>query len=60
MVNYLQAKGVHNLLYVYSPNGPIDNESDYLSRYPGDAYVDVLGFDYYDDYADVSKYTKDT
>lgn len=60
MVNYLQAKGVHNLLYVYSPNGPIDNESDYLSRYPGDAYVDVLGFDYYDDYADVSKYTGDT
>lgn len=60
MVNYLQAKGVHNLLYVYSPNGPIDNESDYLSRYPGDAYIDVLGFDYYDDYADVSKYTGDT
>ena len=60
MVNYLQAKGVHNLLYVYSPNGPIDNESDYLSRYPGDAYVDVLGFDYYDDYADASKYTGDT
>ena len=60
MVNYLQAKGVHNLLYVYSPNGPIDSESDYLSRYPGDAYVDVLGFDYYDDYADVSKYTGDT
>lgn len=60
MVNYLQAKGVHNLLYVYSPNGPIGNESDYLSRYPGDAYVDVLGFDYYDDYADVSKYTGDT
>lgn len=60
MVNYLQAKGVHNLLYVYSPNGPIDNENDYLSRYPGDAYVDVLGFDYYDDYADASKYTGDT
>ena len=60
MVNYLQAKGVHNLLYVYSPNGPIDSESDYLSRYPGDAYVDVLGFDYYDDYADASKYTGDT
>ncbi len=60
MVNYLQAKGVHNLLYVYSPNGPIDSESDYLSRYPGDAYVDVLGFDYYDDYADVSKYTGKT
>ena len=59
MVDYLQEKGVHNLLYVYSPNGPISSEADYLSRYPGDAYVDVLGFDYYDDYADVNKYTGD-
>lgn len=60
MVNYLQAKGVHNMLYVYSPNGPIDSEDDYLSRFPGDAYVDVLGFDFYDDYADADKYTGDT
>lgn len=60
MVNYLQAKGVHNMLYVYSPNGPIDSADDYLSRFPGDAYVDVLGFDFYDDYADADKYTGDT
>lgn len=60
MVNYLQAKGVHNMLYVYSPNGPIDSAEDYLSRFPGDAYVDVLGFDFYDDYADADKYTGDT
>lgn len=60
MVNYLQAKGVHNMLYVYSPNGPIGSEDDYLSRFPGDAYVDVLGFDFYDDYADADKYTGDT
>lgn len=60
MVNYLQAKGVHNMLYVYSPNGPIDSEDDYLSRFPGDAYVDVLGFDFYDDYADADTYTGDT
>ena len=60
MVNYLEGKGVHNFLYVYSPNGPISSESEYLERYPGDAYVDVLGFDYYDDYADVSKYTGNT
>ena len=60
MVNYLQDKGVHNMLYVYSPNGPFSNKDDYLARYPGDEYVDVLGFDYYDDYADPSKYTGDT
>ncbi|MDO4491413.1 MAG: glycosyl hydrolase [Lachnospiraceae bacterium] len=59
MVNYLQSRGVHNLLYVYSPNGPIDSEAEYLSRFPGDAYVDVLAFDYYDDYADPEKYTGD-
>ena len=59
MVNYLETKGVHNLLYVYSPNGPIESPEDYLSRFPGDEYVDVLGFDYYDDYADVNKYTGD-
>lgn len=59
MVNYLEEKGVHNFLYVYSPNGPISSEAEYLERYPGDAYVDVLGFDYYDDYADANVYTGD-
>lgn len=60
MVSYLETKGVHNFLYVYSPNGPISSEAEYLERYPGDAYVDVLAFDYYDDYADVNEYTGDT
>ena len=48
--DYLKAKGVHNILYVYSPNGPISTEEEYLERYPGDEYVDILAFDYYDDY----------
>ncbi|MBO5209708.1 MAG: CIA30 family protein [Lachnospiraceae bacterium] len=48
--DYLEAKGVHNMLYVYSPNGPLTSEDEYLSRYPGDEYVDILAFDYYDDY----------
>lgn len=48
--DYLENKGVHNLLYVYSPCGPITSEEDFMSRYPGDEYVDVLGFDYYADY----------
>ena len=46
-VDYLIGKGVHNFLYVYSPNGPFDSEDDYLERYPGDAYVDVMAVDYY-------------
>ena len=49
-VEYLRdIKGVHNFLYVYSPNGNTDDENTYLNTYgyPGDDYVDVLGVDYY-------------
>jgi mannan endo-1,4-beta-mannosidase len=42
--DYLQSKGVHNLLYVYSPNHVL---SDYLERYPGNDRVDVMGVDFY-------------
>jgi len=38
---------VHNFLYVYSPNGPIATDADYLARYPGDAFIDVPGIDMY-------------
>ncbi|MDP4181944.1 MAG: glycosyl hydrolase [Bacillota bacterium] len=48
-VEYLRdVKGVHNFLYAYSPSGDFNTEADYLVRYPGDDYVDVLGFDQYD------------
>lgn len=47
--DYLTSQGVHNFIYVYSPGGPVEEEK-YLSRYPGDDYVDILGFDYYNDY----------
>ena len=47
-VEYLRdVKGLHNLLYAYSPGGPIVDSADYLSRYPGDAFIDVTGFDIY-------------
>ena len=47
-VEYLRdTKGIHNFLYAYSPGGPVNSEADYLSRYPGDEYVDVVGFDMY-------------
>lgn len=48
--DYLESKNVHNMLWVYSPNGPLTSREEYLSRYPGDEYVDILAFDYYDDY----------
>ncbi|MCM1283805.1 MAG: Ig-like domain-containing protein [Muribaculaceae bacterium] len=50
-VDYLTGEGVHNFLYIYSPNGPVMDTEKYLKRYPGDDYVDVLAFDYYDDYS---------
>lgn len=49
-VEYLRdVKGVHNFLYAYSPNGHFTSAEDYLTRWPGDEYVDIVGFDtYYD------------
>lgn len=40
--------GVHNVLYCYSPDIFID-KAHYLECYPGDEYVDILGFDDYHD-----------
>ena len=49
-VDYLIGeKGVDNLAIAYSPNGPVSGEKDYLLRYPGDEYVDILGLDLYHD-----------
>jgi mannan endo-1,4-beta-mannosidase len=46
-VEYLRdKKNVHNLLYAYSPS-ETKNEADYLERYPGDAYVDIVCYDSY-------------
>ena len=40
-------KNIHNLLFAYSSAGDISNMDQYLARYPGDGYVDLMGFDYY-------------
>ena len=49
-VEYLRdTKGVSNLLYAYSPSGPFHGKPDgYLKTYPGDDYVDILGYDAYE------------
>jgi len=52
LVEQLQERNVHNFLYVYSPNGPFNSEKDYMARYPGDKYVDILAIDSYDFYYD--------
>ncbi|MFD5291446.1 glycosyl hydrolase [Streptomyces rochei] len=49
-VEYLRdTKHVHNFLYAYSPGGGYGGKDDvYLRTYPGDNYVDILGYDNYD------------
>jgi mannan endo-1,4-beta-mannosidase len=50
-VDYLKnIKGVHNILYAFSPDNSYTTETNYLSQYPGDKYVDILGMDNYGDF----------
>ena len=66
-VEYLRdEKQVHNVLYAYSPDRsridmstPESMEAGYLYAYPGDEYVDVLGFDDYWDIAPAEKNAED-
>lgn len=54
-VEYLRdEKDVHNLIYAYSPDVTSSDEQ-YLERYPGDTYVDVLGVDNYHDMREDSR-----
>jgi mannan endo-1,4-beta-mannosidase len=47
-VEYLRdTKGVHNMLYVYGPSGNASDTEEYGRRYPGDDWVDMVGFDMY-------------
>jgi mannan endo-1,4-beta-mannosidase len=59
--DYLKNKrDVHNLIYVYNVSD-YKSEADYLERYPGDEYIDILSFDAYQ-YGPVSNgpaFTKD-
>ncbi len=46
-VDYLRVnKGLENMLFCYSTD-VFETQEEYLERYPGDEYVDILGFDDY-------------
>lgn len=46
-VSYLRdTKGVHNLLYAFNTD-KFYSEAEYLERYPGDEWTDIIGFDIY-------------
>lgn len=40
---------VHNFIYAFSPDNRFMNESEFLERYPGDEWVDLVGMDNYAD-----------
>ena len=47
-INYLKVdKQLHNLIVVYNTGTEISSKAEFLERYPGDDYVDVLSFDTY-------------
>ena len=47
-VDYLRKeRKLKHLLYAFSPSSNYTSTEEYLRTYPGDAYVDVLGVDYY-------------
>ncbi len=52
-VDYLRkTKGLHNIITCYSPDRFSDRQ-EYLERYPGDDYVDILGHDNYGDFRSI-------
>jgi len=56
-VSYLKdTLGVHNFIYAFSPDNRFNSEEEYLERYPGDNFVDMLGMDDYGDFGRDGKY----
>jgi mannan endo-1,4-beta-mannosidase len=50
-VTYLKdSMHVNNFLYAFSPDCKFNSETEYLERYPGDNYVDIVGMDNYWDF----------
>jgi mannan endo-1,4-beta-mannosidase len=45
-IDYLRGKGAHNMLVAYCL-ADYNNEAEFLDRYPGNSYVDIVGFDIY-------------
>jgi mannan endo-1,4-beta-mannosidase len=55
-VTYLTVnKNLHNLIFAYSPAGSFKNLDEYSERYPGNDYVDIAGFDIYQDAGQLKK-----
>lgn len=59
-VSYLRdSMNVHNFIYAFSPDNRFETEAEYLDRYPGDEWVDMVGTDNYGDMGRDGKYAVD-
>ncbi len=60
-VSYLRdSLHVHNFIYAFSPDCLFNTEEEYLARYPGDEWVDMVGVDDYNDFGRYGKYNVDS
>ncbi len=62
-VEYLRdSLDVHNFIYAFSPDNRFNTEEEFLERYPGNEWVDMVGMDNYGDFGrdgyDLKKATK--
>lgn len=56
-VSYLRdSMQVHNLIYAFSPDNKFNSEEQFLERYPGDEWVDMVGMDNYGDFGRDGRY----
>jgi mannan endo-1,4-beta-mannosidase len=56
-VSYLRdSLQVHNFIYAFSPDNRFSTEKEFLERYPGDEWVDMVGMDNYGDMGRDGKY----
>jgi mannan endo-1,4-beta-mannosidase len=55
--SYLRDRlGVHNFRYAFSPDCRFHTEAEFLDRYPGDQWVDMVGMDNYADFGRNGRY----
>jgi mannan endo-1,4-beta-mannosidase len=56
-VSYLRdSLNVHNFIYAFSPDNKFTSEAEFLERYPGNDWVDMVGMDNYGDFGRDGKY----
>jgi len=56
-VSYLRdSLQVHSFIYAFSPDNKFTTEEEFLERYPGDEWVDMVGIDNYGDFGRDGKY----